>query len=128
MAEPRRKRYLLGIIFFLAIEFLARVVLLPKEPTSFEVARSLLLEWAMFLSLVLFWIPRVEREGLGSIGVTQIRWRHFLSGFAAYLSFIPLSILVRSWPQYDSHLQSSSRFWLHIPSHPAEPCCHGPCS
>ena len=48
----------------------------------------------MFLSLVLFWILRIEREGLGSIGVTQICWRHFLSGFAAYLvSFIPLSIL-----------------------------------
>jgi membrane protease YdiL (CAAX protease family) len=90
----RRITFVIGITIFLAVEFIARILLLPKNPTSQDVLRSLLLEWAMFLGLLLIWIPRYEREDLRSIGLTRFQTRHLATGIAAYiLSFIPISIL-----------------------------------
>lgn len=89
-----QKRYIAGIAFFLLIEFLARIVLLPTNPTSQNVWRSMLLEWAMFLFLFLFWIPRIECEEYSTIGLTRFRFRHFVAGVLAYMiAFIAIMIL-----------------------------------
>lgn len=91
---PSRSRSLLGVALFLTVEVIARAVVLPEEPTSADVARSLILEWAMFLFLLLFWIPKLEGATLRSLGVASLRWRHVLSGLVAYvISIVPLSIL-----------------------------------
>ena len=91
---PRKTAFVIGIAIFLVVEFIARFLLLPKNPTSQDVWRSLLLEWAMFMGLLLIWIPRFEREDLRSIGVTRFQTRHLTIGIAAYiLSFIPITIL-----------------------------------
>lgn len=91
---PRKTAFVIGIAIFLVVEFIARFLLLPKNPTSQDVWRSLLLEWAMFMGLLLIWIPRFEREDLRSIGVTRFQTRHLTIGITAYiLSFIPIAIL-----------------------------------
>ncbi|MCJ7568408.1 MAG: hypothetical protein MUO58_12790 [Anaerolineales bacterium] len=46
------------------------------------------------MGLLIVWIPRFEREGLRSIGLTRFQTRYLTIGIAAYiLSFIPISIL-----------------------------------
>jgi membrane protease YdiL (CAAX protease family) len=91
---PHGTAFVIGIAIFLVVEFIARILLLPQNPTSQDVWRSMLLEWAMFVGLLLVWIPRYERQDLRSIGLTRFRPKHLTIGVAAYiLSFIPISIL-----------------------------------
>jgi membrane protease YdiL (CAAX protease family) len=111
-ASPRMTYYLIGITGFLIVEFLARIVLLPQDPSDKDIWISLLIEWTMFLFLILIWIPKVERQKLDSIGVGRFQFRHLVVGILAYLiAFIPISLLGYALSAYDlptlQSLQSS---------------------
>jgi membrane protease YdiL (CAAX protease family) len=94
ITNDRARRYAIGILLFLLTEILARIIILPSHPGTHDVWKSLLLEWVMFLFLLLVWVPRVEQEDLQSIGVTRFRVKYIVQGVAAYvLAFIPIAII-----------------------------------
>lgn len=94
LGSARRSYYIIGIASFLIIDILARIVLLPQNPTDQDIWISLLIEWTMFLVLIFFWIPKVEHHKLDSIGVGRFRFRHIVVGVIAYIiAFIPISLL-----------------------------------
>ena len=85
--------YTIGVVGFLLIEFLARDLILPQPPRDINVRVSLSIEWAMFFVLILYWVPRVERNDMASVGVTSFRLRHLVVGIGAYIvAFVPISL------------------------------------
>lgn len=85
--------YAIGVAGLLLIEFLARHVILPQPPPDMNVCVSLFIEWAMFFVFIVYWVPKVERNSMDSLGVTSFRWRHLVVGIEAYvLAFVPLAL------------------------------------
>jgi membrane protease YdiL (CAAX protease family) len=88
-----KRFYVLGIAGFLLIEFLARNVLLPQSLDDLSIWISLLIEWGLFLTLIFFWLPRLEQDRLAAIGVKSFLWRHLVVGAAAYvIAFVPIAL------------------------------------
>lgn len=93
VSSARKTVYALGVTAVLLIEFLARDVILPPSPGDVGVRLSLLIEWALLLALLFFWLPRVERKPLATMGVTAFRWRYLAVGIIAYIvALIPISL------------------------------------
>jgi len=69
----------------LGSEFLLRDVILPEPASDFDIAAAFSIEWLVFLVLMVYWIPKVERQGLESIGLGKLRRRHLWVGIGAYL-------------------------------------------
>jgi len=87
MSTPRSKThyYVLGILLVLGSEFILRDVLLPKQANGFEVGIVLIIEWVVLAIVMVFWLPRVEKLPLASIGWGKLKWRHAGAGLLAYL-------------------------------------------
>jgi uncharacterized protein len=75
----------IGIVALLANEFFWRDVYLPHEPSMTQIWVALSGEWLALVLLLALWLPRVERVGLGSIGVTQFRWSYLWMGAGAWV-------------------------------------------
>lgn len=74
-----------GIAVLLANEFFWRDVYLPHRPSVTEVWIALGGEWLALLLLLGLWLPHVEHQGPGSIGVTGFRWSYVWMGAGAYV-------------------------------------------
>lgn len=81
----RRWPYVVGVAAILVVEFTFRDVLLPPQPTDPFIAAALVAEWFLLAALLLFWVPRVERKGLESLGMARWRWRYLWLGGLVYL-------------------------------------------
>jgi membrane protease YdiL (CAAX protease family) len=75
----------LGIAIVLGSEFLIRTVFLPRGASEIQVRNAMILEWLILIALLLFWIPRVEKKSLKSIGFGKFKWRHVWMGLLVYL-------------------------------------------
>lgn len=77
---------MIGVVAVLANEFFWRNVYLPHTPSISQIWVALGGEWLALILLLALWLPRVERVGLGSIGVTRFRWSYLWIGAGAYIA------------------------------------------
>jgi membrane protease YdiL (CAAX protease family) len=76
----------------LANEFFWRDVFLPHQPSMTQVWIALGGEWLALLLLLAVWLPRIERLGPASIGVTRFRWSYVWMAAGAYVAtFVALA-------------------------------------
>ena len=74
-----------GVGAVLGAEIVLRDVLLPAHPDDAAIGLVVAGEWLTLGGLLVWWVPRVERRDLASVGVGPFRWRHVWQGGAAYL-------------------------------------------
>ncbi len=79
------------LIVIFGTEFLLRDALLLANPSDVSVGLALVGEWATLFWLVFLWIPRVEKETVGSLGLGRLRRRHFGWGVRGYLRVLVAS-------------------------------------
>jgi len=76
--------YTIGLIIVFATDFVLRDVLLPERASDIHIGMALMVEWLILLTLLTFWIPKVEGHSLRSIGFGKFKWRHLWMGVLTY--------------------------------------------
>jgi len=74
-----------GVVVVLGSEFLLRNVFLPSQANEIHVRNAIMIEWMVLFLLLLFWIPRVEKKSLESIGFGKFKWRHIWMGIMVFV-------------------------------------------
>jgi membrane protease YdiL (CAAX protease family) len=74
-----------GIVVVLGSEFLIRNVFLPNQANEIHVRTAIIIEWLILFLLLLYWIPRVEKKSLESIGFRNFNWRHLWVGVLVFV-------------------------------------------
>ena len=96
----RKKVSWIGIVVVLGSEFLIRNVFLPKLANEVHVRNAIIIEWLILFLLLVYWIPRVERKSLESVGFGKFKWRHLWMGllvfFLATVALIVSGILLEA--------------------------------
>jgi membrane protease YdiL (CAAX protease family) len=77
--------YIVGLSVILGSEYLSRDVLLPIPARDIHIGIAIAVEWLILLALLAYWLPRVEGQGLPSIGLGRFRWRYVWLGALVYL-------------------------------------------
>jgi membrane protease YdiL (CAAX protease family) len=77
--------YAVGLVIVFGVEFLLRDFLLPENANGISIDSALVGEWVVLSFLVLFWIPKVEKKNLASIGLGKFKRRHLWLGVLVYL-------------------------------------------
>ena len=75
---------MIGLIIILGIEFLLKDVFLPEHPKNFHIGIAIFIEWLILFILLIFWIPEVEGNNLGSIGFGKFKWKYLWEGILTY--------------------------------------------
>ena len=75
----------IGIVIVLGSEFLIRNVFLPKHANETHVRNAIIVEWLILFLLLLFWLPKVEKKSLESIGFGKFKWRHLWMGILGFV-------------------------------------------
>jgi membrane protease YdiL (CAAX protease family) len=91
--SSRRPFIVIGLIIILGIEFIIRDVFLPIPASDLHIRIALSIEWLMFLGLILYWIPRVERTSGVGVGLGKFKWRYLGLGVVTYLAFLVVSMM-----------------------------------
>ena len=81
----RKWVYWVGIIVVLGSEFLIRNVFLPSQANEIHVRNAIIIEWLILFLLLIYWIPRVEKKSLESIGFGNFKWRHLWAGILVFV-------------------------------------------
>ena len=89
----RKWTYAVGLTIVFAVEFVLRDFLLPENANNVGIGLALVGEWVTLTFLVFFWIPRVEKENMGSIGFGIFKRRHLVWGVLVYLLVVVASSL-----------------------------------
>ena len=84
--------YIVGLTVILISEFMFRDLLLPSPAKDIHIRIALGVEWLIFLTLLFYWIPKVERNNIESIGFRKFRWRYLWLGVVVYLGVLIASI------------------------------------
>jgi membrane protease YdiL (CAAX protease family) len=88
---PRRWIYAVGLIIVTGVEFLLRDFLLPEDAGNLSVDLALIGEWLTLAFLVFLWIPKVEKNGMQSVGLGRFKLRHLGWGVLVYLLVLAAS-------------------------------------
>jgi membrane protease YdiL (CAAX protease family) len=80
----QRSAFVVGLIIIFSSEFLFRDFLLPAKANDFTFILALVGEWMVLAFLVLFWMPRVEKKDLASVGFGKFRGRYWVWGVIIY--------------------------------------------
>jgi len=80
----KRAIYAIGLLMVLGSEFTLRDVLLPEHASDVHIGLAVMVEWLVLLMLLIFWIPKVEGNKLGSVGFGKFRWRYLWMGVLIY--------------------------------------------
>jgi len=76
--------YVIGLVVILGSEFILRDVFLPQQARDVHIGIAVAVEWLVLLILLAFWIPRIEGNKLGSIGLGKFKWRYLWMGILTY--------------------------------------------
>jgi membrane protease YdiL (CAAX protease family) len=76
--------YALGLTIVFGVEFVLRDFLLPENANDISIGLALVGEWVALSFLVLFWIPKVEKKSMASIGLGKFKRRHLVWGVLVY--------------------------------------------
>lgn len=77
--------YVAGLIIVFGSEFLSRDFLLPQSANDVIIDLALVGEWVVLTFLILFWIPKIEKKNLASIGLGKFKRRHLGWGVLVYV-------------------------------------------
>jgi membrane protease YdiL (CAAX protease family) len=80
-----KRIYAVGLAIVFGVEFLLRDFLLPENADHISIDLALVGEWVVLSFLVLFWIPKVEKKNLASIGLGKFKRRYLGWGVLVYL-------------------------------------------
>ena len=89
----KKRLYIIGLTSILAFEFLIRDIFLPSPANNIHIGIALVSEWIIFLVLLTYWIPKVERNNLESIGLGYFRWRYIWLGIVVYVAVLAASMI-----------------------------------
>jgi hypothetical protein len=67
---------LAGVAAVVGTEYLLRNVLVPVASTASAIHLAIGIQWGLTATLLLFWVPRVERRRWAAIGLGQWRSRY----------------------------------------------------
>jgi membrane protease YdiL (CAAX protease family) len=81
----KKMAYTIGLIIVLGSEFILRDVFLPGHARNIHIGIAVLVEWLILLMLLIFWIPKIEGNKLGSIGFGKFKRRYLWIGILTYL-------------------------------------------
>ena len=84
--------YIVGLTAILISEFIFRDLLLPSPAKDIHIRIALSVEWFIFFTLLFYWIPKVERNNIESIGFRKFRWRYLWLGVVVYLGVLIASV------------------------------------
>ncbi len=90
--QPKKWSYLIGLAIILASEYLLRDAFLPLNPSASQLTTAMLIEWLVFVFLLVVWIPRVEHSDVRSIGIGEREWRYLRLGILVYMALFFISI------------------------------------
>lgn len=82
----RRGAMLAGVLGVLAVEYALRDGLVSRESPEAVIAAVAGIEWVLLAVLLLWWVPRVERATVGSVGVGPWRMRYLWRGAGWFLA------------------------------------------
>jgi membrane protease YdiL (CAAX protease family) len=82
---PKKWALAVGLIIIFGVEFILRDFLLPTNASNISVGLALVAEWVALAFLVLFWIPKVEKNTMASIGLGKFKRRHLGWGVLVYV-------------------------------------------
>jgi len=77
--------YAVGLIIVFGVEFVLRDLLLPENANDISIDLALVGEWVILSFLVLFWIPKIEKKNMTSLGFGKFKRRHLGWGVLVYL-------------------------------------------
>ena len=92
VTSPKKWTHIVGLIAILTSEFLIRVLILPSPAKGIHIGFALVFEWLIFITLLTYWIPKVEMNNLESIGFRKFRWRYLWVGLVMYIGVLVVSI------------------------------------
>ena len=87
----RRWAAIIGLIIILGSEYILRDVFISKGASGFQIGIAIAVEWVVALLILFYWIPKVERHNLGSIGFGKFRWRYIWISMVAYIVYFLIS-------------------------------------
>ena len=87
----RRWAAVIGLIIILGSEYILRDAFISKGASQFQIGIAIAAEWVIALLLLFYWIPRVERRKLDSIGFGKFRWRYIWISIVAYIVYFLIS-------------------------------------
>lgn len=88
-----RWAYAIGLVVVFVVEFILRDFYLPENASNFNIGSIMVMEWLTLTSLVVFWIPKLEKMGLGSIGLGRFKSRYLWWGGLAYILVLGASMV-----------------------------------
>lgn len=88
-----RRAYAIGLVVVFVVEFMLRDFFLPENASNFDIGLIMVVEWVALIFLVVFWIPRVEKKGLESIGLGRLKSRYLWRGVLAYILVLGASMV-----------------------------------
>ena len=74
-----------GLVIVLGSEFLLRDVFISENAGDLNIGIALTVEWFILLTLLTFWIPKIEKGGLESVGLGSFKRRHLWIGIITYI-------------------------------------------
>jgi hypothetical protein len=91
---PPKRAMLAGVAAVAGTEYLLRTVLLPVASTASAIHLAIGIEWGLTATLLLFWVPRVERSRWAAIGLGPWRSRYLWLGAVWFLAATVVSAVV----------------------------------
>ena len=82
---------IIGLITILGSEYILRDAFISKGASGFQIGIAIAVEWVIALLLLFYWIPKVERSKLGSIGFGKFRRRYIWISIVAYIVYFLIS-------------------------------------
>ena len=77
--------YVVGLAIVFGVEFVLRDFLLPENANNVSIGLALVGEWVTLSFLVFFWVPKLEKKSMASIGLGKFKQRHLMWGVLVYL-------------------------------------------
>jgi membrane protease YdiL (CAAX protease family) len=81
-----------GLIIVLGSEYILRDAFISKGASGFHIGVVIIVEWAIVLLLVFYWIPKVEHRNMASIGFGKFHWRYIWISIVAYVVYFLILI------------------------------------
>ena len=78
---------IIGLIIVLGSEYILREAFICKGASGLQIGIAIAVEWAIALLLLFYWIPKVERRNLVSIGIGKFRWKYIWISVVAYIVY-----------------------------------------
>ncbi len=88
----RKPAAIIGLFVILGSEYLLRNAFISKGADGLQIGITIAVEWIVALFLLLYWIPKIERRSIESIGFKKFRLKYIWISIVAYLVYALISL------------------------------------